>query len=168
MRRRAWIEHATAGSSGRFLAALLLAAIGIRATGLLTFAIYGAATTVATGKPGAGEVAANCLAFAFLSVFYLPLTALQVAVGGAAIHLLVAPVGLRGWAAYALAGLLSGSALSVLVGPEFFIVHPQPPDGRWEWTFILQTGGLPCVGGALTFWAVLRPDRPAPDERRPD
>ena len=141
--------------------ALLLATIGIRGTGLLSVAVYVATPTAVTGRPGYDELAAICLVFALLSVLHLPLTAMQVAAGGSAIHLLLVTLGFRVWASYALAGLLSGSALSVLVGAEFFIMRPYPPEQRWEWTFILATGGLPCVGGALTFWAVLRPDRAA-------
>lgn len=94
MRRSGWIERMIACSPWRLFAASLLATIAIRATGLLTAAMYLAALTAATGRPSYDELAASCLVFVLLAVFCLPLTAAEVAAGGSATHLLLAVLGL--------------------------------------------------------------------------
>lgn len=152
-----WMRCVTSGRPMRLLLALLLTPVGAWGTGLLIILPYAFIQKAAGGRWSGVRLELINVLFAVLHLSvvlifaFVPLilTALMA-------HLMLATLRLGWGAIYALAGTLVGMAL---VWTIMVIRSPGLDSALWGWTEFLVLGAVPGLGGGLTFWAVLRPDR---------
>lgn len=145
------VWRVTAGSLAHFLLALLVMPFGVLAGVVVASALAGA-----LGSPiEAGQDVALTLKIWFFvllaaPIYLMPLTALL----GLPAHLLLLVLGLRQWLAYGTLGAVVGAIFATVLAPLFGL--PMPSSDPATLAFEGGAGGL---GGALAFWAVLRPDQ---------
>ena len=156
----------TAGKPLRLLAAALLAPLGAGLFGLVAivaFLLWRVAGSMedAIANHGAAPIWVAVL----VGVFGVPVI-IATLLG----HAVLALLGLRRLWAYAAAGLGTGVLLAFKLAegatscpPTMHGACPEPPSGD-ELTamlgFDIASGLAPALGAAVTFWLVLRPDRP--------
>jgi hypothetical protein len=93
-----------------------------------------------------------------LPIVWLPFALLPAVLGGMAMHLSLAALGLRGARAYALAGAPAGFALAAMLYACFGAGGLARMGSPKALVLGVVLGAAPGLGGALAFWTVLRPD----------
>ena len=147
-----WMRRATGGSPRRFALALLAVLLGAWAASALTIGTIASATI----KSGPPEV--PWLVVLSYSILLLPRAALPILAIGAGVHLVLVAFRARRWAAYAAAGTIAGLVFGIPWFPCPYGLHGMAcvQGGLRNW---ISFAAMPGLGGALAFWAVLRPDR---------
>ena len=160
-----WKQRVTSGRPSRLLLALLAAPLGGWMAGSIYEVPYTAVARLMKGMPAH---ILDALFLPFLGLMFLPVAVVASVTLGLPFHALLATLRWKRWTHYAFAGLLAGSAL----GYAFVAIGASDcgdstrnlclEDYTWSaFLAAIVSGVVPGVGGALTFWAVLRPDRAA-------
>ena len=154
MARPGRVRRFTAGGPKRFLLASSAGLLGAWMTSALALPALALATGLVSGRFDPLTVALSPL----LPIVWLPFPLLPAVLGGMAMHLSLAALGLRGARAYALAGAPAGFALAAMLYACFGAGGLARMGSPKALVLGVAVGAAPGLGGALAFWTVLRPD----------
>ena len=145
------MRRVTAGDAGRLLLALLWMPFGALGGIVVASAAEGAFGGAVEAREDIGTTLKIWFFVLLAAPMYLaPLTTLV----GLPAHVLLVAMGLPRWPAYGTLGSVVGAAFAAALAPSIGL--PLPSSDPASLAFI---GGAAGLGGALAFWAVLRPDQ---------